>query len=205
MKIVRYFVSIIFIVFVCNFSFAHNPDEINYDFVIDDEKQELTIHFTPVAAFHLIQELRVELRMKRIIKLENYLTYFEAYFNETINLKIGDSPVYFRLTKNNLTGHEATMTFKIENVNLKGLYFDVSVTSFTEIFPRIKNDVLITTFNKSHHFYFNKSNTNSSFKVVKVEEASINKYIMVGVFLLILVFVIKNRSQMQKSHPTSVI
>ena len=202
MRIVKIFVGVLFIVFVCSFSYAHNPDEINYDFVIDDEKQELNIHFTPVAAFHLIQELRVELRMDRTIKLENYLIDFETYFNETISLTIGGTPIVLKLIKSDLMGHDAFMTFKVENANLEEVNYKISITSFTEIFPRIKNDVLITADNKPYYSSLNKSNTENSFKVVKIEEASFNSFLMAGVAFMVLVFfafILKLKNQRTKA------
>ena len=186
MRIVKYFVGVLLIVFVCNSSFAHNPDEINYDIVINEDTQELTIHLTPVAAFHLIQELRVALRMERVIKLEDYLSDFEAYFNQTINFKIGEDQVLFKLIESDLSSHDATLTFNLENVNSKEENYKVSVSSFTEVFKRIKNNVSISIDSKPYKCFLNKDNKECSFVIEKTEQASFSSLEFLGVGLLIL-------------------
>jgi len=163
MKVVKNIVRLFFIVFVYNLTFAHNPDEINYNFVLNKETQQLTIHFTPVAAFHLIQELHVELRMERALKLNDYLSDFEAYFNKTITLKTGNKQGHFHLIENDLVSHDATLTFTIENIGYNEEVYQITVSSFTEIFKRIKNDVTFNVNNNSQNCFLNKEDTECSF------------------------------------------
>ena len=90
------FLTAFLILFNASF-FTHNPDEISYDFVIDETSQTLTIHFTPKSAIDLLEHLKPELINKSVIKLADYLEDFTEYFNKTVALEIDDVQVHFKL------------------------------------------------------------------------------------------------------------
>ena len=199
MQTIKNIVPLFFIVFICNLSYAHNSDEINYDVIVNEEMQQLTVHFTPVAAFHLIQELRVELRMERTIKLEDYLADYEAYFNRTFLLKTGDQEATFHLLKSDLTSHDATLTFSMENVNFEVDTFQITVLSFTEVFKKIKNNVNFIINKGSYNCNLNKEKTDCSIKIEVLQKESNFNNVYLGIPIIIAMLLV-----FRKQKKTSV-
>lgn len=153
--------NMIIITSICSMrsALAHNPNEVNYNIVVNDAKQELVVHFTPMTAIQLVKTIQPELKDVKLIKLENYLGKFEDYFNNTITLSIDGIDQRFALVANNLNTHDATLTFALAIDTEKAESFEITVTSFTEIYRRIENVVSTELYGNTSICVLNTSET----------------------------------------------
>lgn len=128
---------------------AHDPSQITYDF---NETGQLNIHLTPKGAFDVLQNIRPDLASESVIRLSDYYPAFTDYFNETIELTIAGQPIDFTFLKADLGKHDATIAFQL--VDFPGDYdsYEISISSFTELYRRVNNTVSIPIPKGKHTF-----------------------------------------------------
>ena len=151
---------------------AHNPDEVAYFFSVQRSEPELIIHFTPKAAVDLIRFLNPELKTKPVIKLEDYLDDFESYFNKTVQLYLENRDVTFQLVDSNLYEHDATLYFKLNAEVASGADFDITITSYLDIYKHIKNFVSVKTPTKTYKCVLNATDVHCSTSSIQSENQS---------------------------------
>ena len=149
-------------------SLAHNPNEIGYNFQIDKEKQELTIHFTPKAAIDLIQYIKPELQGQTVIDLEDYVNYLEVYFQKTIKFYLDGQRIDLVLKTSNIYAHDATLLFSLKKIPREYSSFDITIESYTKIYKRVKNIVSVNLDGKVYKRQLEGENRN--FGVDSIEE-----------------------------------
>ncbi|MFY0594341.1 hypothetical protein [Roseivirga sp.] len=150
---------LVLILLLCGFSTnikAHDPDQFSYKFIQGKSANEMTVHLTPKSAFDLILSLRQELSDTAVITLKDYVVEYSEYFNKTVSLTIEGTPVDFILYATNLTEHDATLSFQINGY--KGAFddFELSITSFTEIYHHTENHITIPTTQGELNFMLDK-------------------------------------------------
>lgn len=103
----------------------------------------LTIHLPPKGALDLVQYLKPALETEPVVKWNDHYPAFNKYFNQTIDLKIKGEGVRFRLQQVDLNQDDTIMVF--EMVKFPGNYeqFEISLNSFTEVYKRVTNQVII--------------------------------------------------------------
>ena len=121
---------------------AHDSNQISYIFEREDEMGILTIHLTPKGVIDLLVNIQPELQDIAVIQPNEHYETLTNYFNETIDLKLDDKHIDFKFIKADLTVHDATMTFQLQNFGGSYEGFEVSVSSFTEVYKRTKNHVV---------------------------------------------------------------
>lgn len=140
---------------------AHDPSQITYDF---NETGQLNIHLTPKGAFDVLQNMRPDLALESVIRLSDYYPAFTAYFNETIELTIAGQSIDFTFLKADLGKHDATIAFQL--VDFPGDYasYEISISSFTELYRRVNNTVSIPTQKGKHTFSLDDKNQFASYQ-----------------------------------------
>ena len=134
---------------------AHDPNQITYNF---NEAGHLNIHLTPKGAFDVLQHIRPDLAAESVIRLSDYYPTFTDYFNETIELSLGGQAIDFAFLEADLGKHDAIITFQL--VDFPGDYdlYELSISSFTELYRRVNNTVSIPTQEGKHTFSFGDEN-----------------------------------------------
>ncbi|WP_353779494.1 DUF6702 family protein [Winogradskyella sp. 3972H.M.0a.05] len=180
MKLLTYMALLVSFFMVRYSAVAHNPNEVNYNIVVNDEKQELVVHFTPMTAIQLLKVLEPKLKDAKLIKLENYLDTFETYFNETIIFSIDSNTIEFDLIDSDLNKHDATLTFHLDLVLMESPSYEITVNSFTEIYKRLQNVVTIELDGKQSNCILSESSTHCSSDktVIAKSNSSLSIYYM---------------------------
>jgi len=132
-----------FLVFAGVNAEAHDPDQFSYQFTKGKTSNELQIHLTPKSAFDLILSLRPELSDTSVIRLKDYTVDFAEYFNKTIALMVQGKKVEFLLYAADLVQHDATINFQIDGYAGDFDNFNLTITSFTELYRHTENHVEI--------------------------------------------------------------
>jgi len=164
---------------------AHNTNEITYEFDLNKNSNTLTIHFTPKSAIDLIRTIKPELQQEAIIKLDEFYFDFTNYFNNTINLKMGENPIRFSFKYADLQSHDAIFALNIIGTPKEYGQLELDLNSFLEVYDHTNNFVMFKTENeflegnldKDNHFY--KSTINGK---VLIEEFDSK----LAVFLLLI-------------------
>ena len=183
MRIVLKRIVVLLMVFICNFSFAHNPNEIYYLIVTNDKEQRLTVNFTPLSATNLLHYLKPALATENELTLADYINEFEAYFKKTITLKIDEQPVQLILTDHNLEIHEATLTFALKNVPSEHSQFEITILSYLEFNENILNVVRVNLNGEKTSCILGKNNTTCS----STNKVTLLDYILVFVAIGLVV------------------
>lgn len=163
MKLQKVLCSCIFGVLM-SIGYAHNPNEMQYDFQLSQDTGTLEIHVTPMSLVALVHYLYPETRTKSTIDLEHYLKDFEAYFNKTIDLKLSDNRLRYKLEAHNLYDHDAFLRFDIETPLSAVHTFDMTLTSFTTIYKRIRNTVMISSEDMTVKFALSAKKTHYNYQ-----------------------------------------
>lgn len=160
----RYFI-IILLTFFCFTANAHNPNEITYNFDVNEGSKTLTIHFTPKAAIDLIRQIKPELQEESIIKLDDYSAEFTDYFNKTIDLKIENNDIQFSFISAELHEHDATILLNLVSVPENYERVEMQITSYLNIYKRVENYVIFNTANTIFKHRLDKNNTKYAIKI----------------------------------------
>ncbi|MGB5822082.1 MAG: hypothetical protein WBG90_21550 [Saonia sp.] len=122
---------------------AHSPNQITYAIDQDAEGGLLTIHLMPQGAIDLIIRLKPELANQAVIPLKMYYNEFTSYFNRTIDLKINGAAIKLVFMEGDLISHDAVLVYRLDGITELHGNFDISIHSFTEVYKRIRNHVII--------------------------------------------------------------
>ncbi len=154
---------------------AHNPDEISYFYEIHQNRGELKIHLTPKGAIDLLREIHPKLQSQTVIQLDDYLLDFTSYFNEHIKLKLNSQLVRLKFLKAELNAHDATILFELEQIPEAINTYDITLSSFTEIYCRIDNIVFFDI--NDHHdiCYLNKETQHYRVEIQSNDSPSIHQ------------------------------
>ena len=152
----------------------------------------MIIHFTPKAVIDLLRYLKPELRNKAIIDTADYYEDLTKYFNETVRLDTGGALVTLTFSKANLTGHNATFVLKLVNIEDWSGNLDVSVHSFTDVYKRIQNHVILTVNGERSLCVLNAENRKCIFqnKVLTKRSVSYNWYVYRHVYAAIMIILV---------------
>lgn len=115
---------------------AHDPSQITYHFKKDGI---LEIHLTPKGAVDLLTTIQPELEHQAVINPNEYYDTFTAYFNETIDLRLGEESLGFSFLSANLAGHDAVMAFQVGGYSGDYTGYELMLNSFTEVYRRVSN------------------------------------------------------------------
>lgn len=175
--------------------FAHNPNEITYNFNFKKSQKELNIQFTPKSAIDLVVFLHPEKKNDSLINIENHLNEFENYFNETIYFKMGKSVATFKLLDYDIRNHDASLRFKIENLIQVSSEFSVTITSFNSIYDRLNNSVVVKMDDDNYNYNLNNENTICSSVINKslsgFSHFHLEHYLLIFLLLALVVLVLK--------------
>lgn len=170
---------------------AHSLDKIYYTFDQDEKGGFLKVHFTPKAAIDLIIMLKPELENQSIIKLDNYFLDYNTYFNKTIKVKVNNELLELEIEKGDLIEHDATLVFRFKkDLAIQG-NIEIKVTSFNNIYRRIKNYINIITPKEEHQCILTKSNSTCVLNVTKhvqKTESSMLYYLLGGILSFLTLF-----------------
>ena len=117
---------------------AHDPSQITYHFKKDGI---LEIHLTPKGAVDLLTTIQPKLEHQAVINPNEYYDTFNAYFNETIDLRLGEESLSFSFLSADLAGHDAVMTFQVDGYDGDYTGYDLRLHSFTNVYRRVSNQV----------------------------------------------------------------
>lgn len=172
--------------------YSHNPNEVNYSLEINHNKQELKVNFTPMTVVALLKKINPELANTATILLEDYVTIIEAYFNDTFQLKINGHQVNFKAISYDLYRHDATMIFQLNNMLLEDVNtIEASVSSFTDVYKRIYNNVVLHINGDVNRFNLNSEKRQFYLTNNNYQEGSL--YLIVPIsFCAVLFFVLVN-------------
>ncbi len=115
---------------------AHDPSQITYHFKKDGILQ---IHLTPKGAVDLLTTILPELEHQAVINPNEYYDTFTAYFNETIDLRVGEESLGFSFLSADLAGHDADMSFQVDGYSGDYTGYELELGSFTEVYRRVSN------------------------------------------------------------------
>lgn len=119
---------------------AHDPSQITYHFKKDGELQ---IHLTPKGAVDLLSTILPELAHQAVINPNEYYDTFTAYFNETIEMQVGEESLGFSFLSADLAGHDAVMTFEVDGFAGDYIDYELRLNSFTDVYRRVSNQVKV--------------------------------------------------------------
>lgn len=178
------------------FIHAHNPNEMQYDFKLDADHSTLEIHLTPMTLVALVQHLYPELKDEKLIKLEDYVEDFEAYFNSTIQFKTENEAFQYELMSYNLYDHDAWLKFKVKAPSKVVSTFDLTLTSFTTVYKRISNVITVSSkqidikfkLNGNQKYYKYKKNQDSA---IKEDVLHVSLWLGLSTFFGFLIFRLK--------------
>ena len=186
---------------------AHATDQITY--IFDQEAALLTIHLTPKGAIDLIEVAQPELLQEEVLYLNNYHELYANYFNNTIDFKVDNKAVNLLFAKSDLNQHDAVLQFTLEGFEGSIKDFNLSISSFTEVYRRVQNHVFINTHLGQRQFLLTKTNQVCSIETLETQNLpplssnstvlsnAINNYFWIGGILilglgvLLIVFQIK--------------
>ena len=117
---------------------AHDPSQITYHFKRDGI---LEIHLTPKGAVDLLTTIQPELEHQAVINPNEYYDTFTTYFNESIELQVGEESLGFSFLSADLAGHDAVMTFQVDGYSGDYTGYQLMLNSFTEVYRRVSNQV----------------------------------------------------------------
>lgn len=136
---------------------AHSPTEISYFFKLD--KQKLVIHLTPKSVADLLVSIHPDLKGTNVFKFSDYHSDLEKYFNNNLLFTINEKPISIKLVQSNLTQHDATLDFRMENLPSTINAYKITVKSFTDIYQKGKNYLFVYYGEQKQYFVLNKKKT----------------------------------------------
>ena len=80
-----------------------------------------------------------ELEHQAVINPNEYYDTFTAYFNETIDLRVGEESLGFSFLSADLAGHDADMSFQVDGYSGDYTGYELELGSFTEVYRRVSN------------------------------------------------------------------
>ncbi len=122
-------------------AWAHDPDQIGYRFTQTDGTGILTVHFTPKTAWDLLLSLHAEFDENTLIRLSDYQDDFTQYFNQTLELQLGQKMIHLKFREAEFGHHDASIQFELEGFEDSYDQVDIRISSFTEIYRRTSNHV----------------------------------------------------------------
>ncbi|MGD1946325.1 MAG: DUF6702 family protein [Croceivirga sp.] len=137
----KFFCTIVFYLIIITTSRAHNPNEVSYFFKLESE--ELVIHLTPKSCVDILETLHPNLKNQSTFSLQTYTTDIEEYFKKHILFYVNGQSVPLKLTKTDMNVHDATLTFTIQNTVSESKNLDITISSFVDIYKKVKNHVFI--------------------------------------------------------------
>ena len=186
---------------LCLFSInAHSRTEIGFRFIEEDEKTYLEIHLTSLTLFDLIYDLYPELESEKSLKLNNYASDYEAYFNEHLQLNLNDWDRKLEFVDANLITHDAKITFLIVDFKEAIEKYEVAINGF-EFYKKPSFTVLFTTPAITETYFLNKTE-NTCFgttadleMLTDIDQHSFYWYglVIFLVWLMVLILVTKRR------------
>ena len=152
-----YFTKLILIVLVIGMTGparAHTPSEIGYE--VDLSNKSLTIHTTQKGLLDLLIRIDPGLTNSGSIQLYDHTEKYTAYFNNTIMICLDETEVEFIYEDAHLIGHDATLRYSFKNDLKTSEIISLNISSFTEIYRRTKNIVIISKGQFVERFYLNR-------------------------------------------------
>ena len=153
-------ISILMLMMGQTFAWAHNPSEVSYFFKMD--QNELIIHLTPKTAVDILRKIHPEMRDAKVVNLSEYLSDFETYFTNGVAFLVDERPIMLKLMNADLTHHEATLIFTLEQLPKKTNLYHISVKSLIDVYPKGKNYLFVTENGKKHHYILDRQQTQIS-------------------------------------------
>ncbi len=135
-------ISLVLLISLCSVEqvAAHDPSQITYHFKKDGI---LKIHLTPKGAVDLLTTMLPELEHQAVINPNEYYDTFTAYFNETIDLRVGGESLGFSFLSADLAGHDADMSFQVDGYSGDYTGYELILESFTGVYRRVSNLVKV--------------------------------------------------------------
>ena len=182
------------LVLMCNSTFAHEPNEIYYSITANNQKKQLIIRFTPVAATNLLYYLKPELKSETEVSLADYVKDFETYFNKTIDLKIDKQSIQFVLNEHhNLQTHEAMLVFALKDIQTYDSEFEITVSSYLDFNDKVLNVVRVDLDGEKTNCILGKnSKTCSSTNKVNLSDSIL---VLVAIGLLLAVYFLTRKKK----------
>ena len=145
---------------------AHNPAYSIY--IFDENTHELTIRTTTLSLIDILMNKGSLESKDGFLDLQKFAPLIAPYFNETISFRVNDKAVADLVLKNTyFDSHEAILIFRLELLPDAWENVDLSLTSFTEVYRKPSNFVIVRTGNKSHETVLGKNVTTCSFHSLK--------------------------------------
>ena len=129
---------------------AHTPNEISYFLKLDS--QELVVNLTPNTIVDLLKSIHPGLETAKTFHFKDYHSDIENYFNERITMQISGQRVTGKLIEANLTAHDASLHFQLENLPERMETYRIRLDSFQEIYKMGKNYVFLFANGQKHRY-----------------------------------------------------
>ena len=199
----KYCISILLLVVVQAIAWAHNPNEVSYFFKLD--QGELVIHLTPKTAADILLKVNPTMAGTKVINFSAYLPDFESYFTKGILVLANGLPVTLKLTKAELTQHEATIHFELEHLPKEIDRYHISATSLVDIYQNGKNYLFISKGDKRHRHVLNQKETQIDGNFEKSNVSPPSKVMGISILYLIAVlftvgYVVRRKIKIRLNH-----
>lgn len=125
-------------------SFAHSKTEIGFRIVEEENQTFLEVHLTTLTLFDLLYELYPFLASEEVLNLNDYVTDYEMYFNQYINVTLNDEQQRLEFVDSNLISHDATIKFLIPEMNESVRNYEIVIGGF-QFYRHPSYTVLLTT------------------------------------------------------------
>ena len=129
---------------------AHTPNEISYFFKLDSK--ELIINLTPKTIVDLLKSIHPGLETVKTFNFKDYHPDIENYFNERMTTQVSGLRITGRLIEANLTAHDASLHFQLENLPEKVETYRIRMDSFQEVYKTGKNYVFLFANGQKHRY-----------------------------------------------------
>ncbi|MEM1001513.1 MAG: hypothetical protein AAGH46_02565 [Bacteroidota bacterium] len=185
-------IYLVFIVALLNWNlFSHSPYEIAFKLDIkSDGSGVINMQLTSQTIFDLIHDQIPELSGHSALKLTDYKSFYQDYFNRVINLQVNGEKVDLRIQNMDLTRHDSFINFYFLSRDEVPKNLEFSVKGF-EFYHSPKFFLKITNDGKGVGIYRlskNEPSCSLSFdEIVNAKESFNSKWIYPLVFFLIVI------------------
>ena len=109
---------------------AHSARDIGFEFIQKNNQNIVEVSLTSQTIIDLLYAIRPELKEQTSLNLSQYHDYYQAYFNQHIELLLNGKKRRLKLTDANLIVHDASIHFLIEGFQSNINSYSITIGGF---------------------------------------------------------------------------
>lgn len=134
---------------------AHSPTELGFKFVEENDQTYLEIHLTTITLFDLLYSVEPELKTSESLNLSQYVTTYEAYFNQALDLNLNGRDRELAYVDANLIVHDASIKFLVKDFEEDISSYALTIGGFA-FYQKPSFTVLFRTNSVDQTYFLNK-------------------------------------------------